>query len=98
MDAGLRAQWEGEVTAMRERIASMRSLFVESLKQAGVPGDFSFIARQKGMFSFSGLTAPQVQRLRDEFAVYAVGSGRINVAGMNETTMPVLVDAIKAVI
>ncbi|MGH7786565.1 MAG: aromatic amino acid transaminase [Candidatus Binatia bacterium] len=96
-DATLRAQWEQEVAGMRERIASMRQLFVDGLKRAGVPGDFSFIARQKGMFSFSGLTAAQVQRLRDEFAIYAVGSGRINVAGMNERTMPALCAAIAKV-
>lgn len=97
-DAGLRAQWEQELTGMRERIAAMRILFVETLAKKGVGQDFSFIARQRGMFSFSGLTHKQVIRLREEFGVYIVNSGRINVAAMTPSNMEVLCDAVVAVI
>lgn len=97
-DAALRKQWEAEVAAMRERINAMRSLFVRTLKEKGAKRDFSFIQRQRGMFSFSGLTKEQVERLRSEHAVYAVGSGRISVAGMTETNMPRLCEAIVAVL
>ena len=79
-DADLRVRWENELTEMRERIATMRQSFVDGLKAKGAPGDFSFITRQNGMFSFSGLSKAQVERLRDEYAIYVVGSGRINVA------------------
>jgi len=97
-DTALRAQWEQELAAMRDRINGMRSLFVASLKAAGVPRDFSFIERQLGMFSFSGLTKDQVQTLRDQHAIYMVGSGRINVAGMRPATMGRLCEAIKSVL
>lgn len=96
-NAELRAAWEKEVDGMRQRIAQMRESFVRALREAGVPGDFSFIARQKGMFSFSGLTAAQVERLKSEFGIYIVSSGRINVAGMSDRTMRELCDAIAAV-
>lgn len=96
-DAGLRAQWEKELAAMRDRINGMRKLFVATLKAKGVPRDFTFIENQLGMFSFSGLSRDQVQRLRDEYAIYMVGNGRINVAGMRPATMDRLCDAIKAV-
>lgn len=97
-DETLRALWHSEVTQMRERIAAMRELFVASLSAAGVNQDFSFIARQNGMFSFSGLTTAQVARLRDEFGIYIVGSGRISVAGMTRENMPVICRAIAAVL
>ncbi len=97
-DATLKAMWVQEVTEMRERIAEMRTLFVESLKAEGVTQDFSFISRQNGMFSFSGLNKAQVARLKDEFGVYIVGSGRISVAGMTKTNMPVICKAIAQVL
>ena len=93
-DAKLRKQWTEEVTTMRNRINGMRKLFVETLKAKGAPGDFSFITKQRGMFSFSGLTKDQVQTLRDNHAIYIVGSGRINVAGMTEANMDALCEAI----
>ena len=83
----LRALWEQELTSMRERIQRMRQLFVNTLQEKGAKGDFSFIISQNGMFSFSGLTKDQVVRLRDEFGVYAVNSGRVNVAGMTPDNM-----------
>ncbi|QHS13543.1 amino acid aminotransferase [Shewanella sp. Arc9-LZ] len=97
-DAALRQEWEIELTLMRERIAEMRSLFVESLKAEGVEQDFSFISRQNGMFSFSGLNKSQVARLKDEFAIYIVGSGRISVAGLTKNNIPAVCKAIAQVI
>ena len=97
-DPALRAEWEAEVTAMRERINTMRHLFVETLNEKGVDRDFSFIARQRGMFSFSGLNPEQVKALRDRYAIYIVGSGRINVAGMTEANMDYLCAAIADVL
>ncbi|GIU25194.1 amino acid aminotransferase [Shewanella sp. MBTL60-007] len=97
-DEALKQLWHEELQEMRERIAEMRTLFVESLKAAGVEQDFEFISRQNGMFSFSGLTKEQVNRLRDEFAVYIVGSGRISVAGMTKSNMPVICNAIAKVL
>ena len=97
-DATLRTLWESEVKAMRDRIAGMRKLFVDTLREKGVLQDFSFLTKQKGMFSFSGLTKEQVARLRDVYAIYIVGSGRINVAGITEGNMNVLCKAIAAVL
>lgn len=93
-DPGLRAQWESEVGEMRDRINHMRHLFVETLNQQGVAQDFAHITRQRGMFSFSGLTPEQVRILREEYSIYIVGSGRINVAGMSESSMDYLCSAI----
>ncbi|AZG73324.1 amino acid aminotransferase [Shewanella livingstonensis] len=97
-DASLHQEWQAELTSMRERIAEMRGLFVASLKAEGVEQDFSFISRQNGMFSFSGLTKSQVARLKDEFAIYIVGSGRISVAGLTKNNMPAVCKAIAQVI
>ena len=97
-DPELRAMWEVEVAAMRERINEMRHLFVETLNEKGVERDFSFIARQRGMFSFSGLTPAQIQALKDRYAVYAVGSGRFSVAGMTAQNMDYLCGAIADVL
>ncbi len=94
----LRARWIDEVTAMRDRINGMRTLFVETLKAKGVKQDFSFITEQRGMFSFSGLNDEQVQTLRDKYAIYIVGGGRINVAGMTEHNMERLCQAIAEVL
>ncbi|WP_163930798.1 amino acid aminotransferase [Paraferrimonas sp. SM1919] len=97
-DASLRAEWEQEVADMRVRIHKMRSLFVEQLAAAGVQQDFGFIIEQNGMFSFSGLSKEQVEALKQEHAIYIVGSGRISVAGMTQTNMPLLIAGIKAVL
>ena len=94
----LRNEWERELATMRDRINKMRTLFVETLKAKGVDRDFSFIAGQRGMFSFSGLTKEQVQVLRDKYSIYIVGSGRINVAGMTASNMDRLCEAIAAVL
>lgn len=97
-DDALRSEWEAELTEMRQRIAQMRTLLVETLIAEGVTQDFSFISRQNGMFSFSGLNKDQVNRLRDEFAIYIVGSGRISVAGLTKDNMPAVCKAIAKVL
>ncbi len=97
-DPELRQRWEVELAEMRDRINDMRHLFVETLDEQGAGRDFSFIARQRGMFSYSGLTPAQVQALRDRHSVYIVGSGRINVAGMTEANMDYLCEAIADVL
>lgn len=97
-DDALRALWEQELTDMRQRIHRMRQLFVNTLQEKGAEQDFSFIINQNGMFSFSGLSKEQVLRLRDEFGVYAVNSGRVNVAGMTPDNMAPLCEAIVAVL
>ena len=97
-DAELRKLWEAELTQMRERIAEMRVLFVKTLAEQGVSQDFSFISAQNGMFSFSGLNKDQVTRLKEEFGVYIVGSGRISVAGMTRANMDTICRAIAKVL
>ena len=94
----LRAMWEVELGEMRERIRAMRMSMVEQLAALGAKRDFSFVAEQRGMFSYSGLTTEQVERLRNEFAIYAVGTGRICVAALNQRNLPVVTQAIAAVL
>ena len=96
--AELRATWETELGEMRDRIRAMRSGLVERLKAAGVERDFSFVNVQRGMFSYSGLTAAQVDRLRDEFAIYAVSTGRICVAALNMRNIDAVANAIAQVL
>ncbi|MAT73031.1 MAG: aromatic amino acid aminotransferase [Planctomycetaceae bacterium] len=97
-DAALRQQWEGEVATMRDRINGMRHALVDALAAAGVPGDYSFMTQQRGMFSFSGLTKDQVNRLKEEFAIYIVGSGRINVAGLTPSNVERVAECIGKVV
>ncbi|HEY1610232.1 MAG TPA: amino acid aminotransferase [Paraburkholderia sp.] len=94
----LRATWEAELGEMRDRIRAMRSGLVERLKAAGVERDFSFVKTQRGMFSYSGLTAPQVDRLREEFGIYAVSTGRICVAALNLRNLDAVATAIVQVL
>ncbi|PLC48470.1 aromatic amino acid aminotransferase [Pollutimonas subterranea] len=75
--------WTEELAGMRDRIRAMRTQLVQKLKDHGIQQDFDFVLKQRGMFSYSGLTAAQVDRLRDEYGVYAVSSGRICVAALN---------------
>ena len=94
----LRQVWETELAGMRERIRAMRVGLVEKLKQRGVTQDFSFVTRQRGMFSYSGLSSAQVDRLRNEYGIYAVGTGRICVAALNSKNIDFVADAIAAVL
>jgi aspartate/tyrosine/aromatic aminotransferase len=97
-DAELTALWRQEVAQMRGRINGMRKLLVETLRAKGVPGDWSFITRQRGMFSFTGLSREQVDALREQHAIYIVGSGRINVAGITPDNCGPLCEAIGDVV
>lgn len=97
-DEALKAQWIAELDEMRGRIKEMRQKFVDLLKEYGAEQDFSFIVKQNGMFSFSGLSPEQVDRLKDEFAIYAVRSGRINVAGITEDNIRYLCESIVKVL
>jgi aromatic-amino-acid transaminase len=97
-DATLRAEWESELGEMRERIRTMRADLVAKLKAAGTSRDFGFVSDQRGMFSYSGLSAAQVDRLREEFAIYAVSTGRICVAALNTRNIDVVANAIAAVL
>lgn len=94
----LRAQWEQELAGMRTRIKTMRHALVDRLKAAGVKQDFGFIVDQVGMFSYSGLTKEQMQRLRSEFGVYGVDSGRICVAALNDMNIDHVAKAIAGVL
>jgi aromatic-amino-acid transaminase len=94
----LRKIWEDELTGMRERIRTVRQGLADALKTAGAAQDFSFIVKQRGMFSYTGLSAAQVERLKTEFGIYAVSSGRINVAALNSKNLPVVAQAIAAVV
>ena len=90
----LRTMWEDELAGMRRRIKQMRALLQDKLQAADVAQDFSFITRQRGMFSYSGLSKPQMDRLRDEFAIYGVDTGRICVAALNTRNIDAVVAAI----
>ena len=97
-DPALRADWEAELATMRERIFAMRKGLADGLAARGVNRDFSFIKRQKGMFSFAGITPEQVDRLREEHHIYAVRSGRINVAGITSAQLDRVCDALADVL
>ncbi len=97
-DPDLRARWEVEVAEMRDRIKRMRSRFVQMLGEKGVSQDFSFIERQNGMFSYSGLPLEAVRKLRGDYSLYIVDSGRICVAAMNESNLPYICESIAAVL
>ena len=94
----LRALWEQELGAMRDRIKRMRLDLVSKIKDRAPKSDFSFILQQRGMFSYSGLTKEQVQRLRKEFSVYAIESGRICVAALRSGNVDYVASAIAKVI
>lgn len=94
----LRAMWEQELAEMRERIRDMRTTMVEQLASLGAKRDFTFVARQRGMFSYSGLTPEQVERLKSEFGIYAVGTGRICVAALNSGNIRAVTEAIVKVL
>jgi aspartate/tyrosine/aromatic aminotransferase len=93
-DPELHKQWLGELAAMRDRIKAMRLALVEGLATRGVAGDFSYITRQRGMFSFSGLSDDIVAWLRSNKSIYVVGGGRINLAGLTKANINYVCDAI----
>jgi aromatic-amino-acid transaminase len=93
----LRQQWEIELAGMRDRIRAMRAGLVDAIKATGCAQDFSFVAMQRGMFSYTGLTAAQVERMREEFGIYAVSTGRICLAALNTRNLNYVADAIATV-
>ncbi|MGE8395196.1 aspartate/tyrosine/aromatic aminotransferase [Pseudomonas sp. BIGb0427] len=94
----LRKMWEDELAEMRQRIHGMRKQMVELLAEYGAKQDFSFVGRQCGMFSYSGLTVEQVARLKNEFGIYALDTGRICVASLNQSNIHVVTKAIVEVL
>ena len=94
----LRQMWEDELAGMRDRIRAMRTGLVEAIKAEGVAQDFSFVAKQRGMFSYTGLSAAQVERLRAEFGIYAVSTGRICLAALNSKNLGYVASAIAQVV
>ncbi|WP_297196334.1 amino acid aminotransferase [uncultured Pluralibacter sp.] len=93
----LKARWLAEVETMRTRILSMRQALVEVLKQEMPDGNFDYLLKQRGMFSYTGLSAAQVDRLREEFGVYLIASGRMCVAGLNANNVQRVAKAFAAV-
>ncbi|GGD37753.1 aminotransferase [Franconibacter daqui] len=96
-DADLKASWLAEVETMRSRILTMRQTLVDVLKQAMPGRDFDYLLKQRGMFSYTGLSAAQVDRLREEFGVYLIASGRMCVAGLNSRNVHRVAQAFAAV-
>lgn len=96
--AELTQEWLDELKVMRDRINGNRAILVDKLKANGVDRDFSFIARQKGMFSFLGVDPEQVARLQKEFSIYMVGSSRISIAGISEDNVDYLAQSIAKVL
>ncbi|MBD5805294.1 Aromatic-amino-acid aminotransferase [Azoarcus sp. Aa7] len=94
----LRQMWEDELAGMRDRIRAMRTGLVENLKAAGVAQDFSFVIQQRGMFSYTGLSAAQVEQLKNDFGIYAVSTGRICLAALNSRNIGYVAKAIAAVV
>ena len=90
--------WEVELGGMRERIREMREMLVKKLAARAPGRDFGFVREQRGMFSYSGLTKEQVQRLRDEFSIYAIDTGRVCVAALNSKNIDYVADAIASVL
>lgn len=96
-DPELRAQWEGELAGMRDRIKQMRTALADGLRSAGVTDDVSFITDQVGMFSYSGLSRDQMVRLREEFGVYGTDKGRICVAALNDSNVAYVAESMAKV-
>ncbi|MCC7007001.1 MAG: aspartate/tyrosine/aromatic aminotransferase [Ottowia sp.] len=97
-DPALYAVWEEELNEMRKRIQYMRQQLVDQLAARGVAKNFDFVKQQRGMFSYSGLTEEQVNALRNQYAIYAVSTGRICVAALNQHNIAHVVDAIAQVL
>ncbi len=94
----LRRQWEDELAGMRERLRTVRIALVDKLKAKGVAQDFGFVVSQRGMFSYTGLSPEQVERLKTDFGIYAVSTGRICLAALNSQNIDYVADAIAKVL
>ncbi|MCB1754648.1 MAG: aspartate/tyrosine/aromatic aminotransferase [Gammaproteobacteria bacterium] len=90
----LTAEWHHELAEMRDRINGLRGAIADKLAEKGAPRDFGFIQRQNGMFSFLGISPEQVQRLRDDYSIYMVGSSRMNVAGISRANIDYFAEAV----
>lgn len=97
-DQQLRANWEAELTEVRTRIQSMRSLLADNIQKNAAGIDFSHIKQQKGMFSFLGVSTAQLDQLREEFGIYIVSSSRVNLAGINSRNIDYLSESIISVL
>lgn len=97
-DDALRSHWDTELTEMRDRINGLRAQFVRQIQSIGIDQDFSFIEREKGMFSFLGVNVDQVQSLVNDYSIYLVNSSRINVAGINDSNIEYLANSLAAVL
>ena len=97
-DDALRTEWDAELTEMRDRINGLRAKFVKQIASIGIDQDFSFIEREKGMFSFLGVNVDQVQTLVNDYSIYLVNSSRINVAGINDANIEYLANSLAAVL
>ena len=94
----LRTEWDVELTEMRDRINCLRAQFVKQIQSIGIEQDFSFIEKEKGMFSFLGVNVDQVQTLVNDYSIYLVNSSRINVAGINDSNIEYLSNSLAAVL
>jgi aspartate aminotransferase len=97
-DPALRSEWDEELSTMRGRINGLRAQLVKQFKAASIDEDFSFIKREKGMFSFLGVNVDQVQSLINDYSIYLVNSSRINVAGVNSDNIDYLASSLAAVL
>ena len=97
-DPALRADWEAELTEMRDRMNRLRRLLAEALRDASGSDRFGFLADQRGMFSLLGGDDAQIERLREEYGVYIVGGGRLNMAGLTEESIPMVAKGIAAIL
>ena len=97
-DAALEADWKVELEETRNGMLGLRTALAEALRQETNSDRFDFVARHRGMFSLLGLTEAQVTRLREEFGIYMVSDSRINIAGLNARTVPVLARAVATVL
>lgn len=97
-DSTLRSEWDTELTSMRDRINGLRKQLVEQIQASGISEDFSFIQREKGMFSFLGVNVDQVHSLVNDYSIYLVNSSRINVAGINDENIEYFASSLKTVL
>ena len=97
-DSNLRIMWESELKVLRERIQNMRISLNSSLRELNCSKDFSYIVEQNGMFSFTGLSEKDVEKLKSDYSIYIVNSGRVNIAGITTKNVQYIAESINKVI
>ena len=97
-DELLKQQWQTELASMAKRVKDLRSALQTALENRGIDKDFSFITKQKGMFSYLGIAPEPIAQLKQDYAIYMAGSSRINVAGLTLESVDYVADSIKAVL